>query len=699
VLPNWGILYSDEEVAAVEEALFDEAETAVFWAGLKRDVTSRRKTFQHARASRFERELEARFGIFKGMARKPWAAKLLDWWSEVRWMGKPLLPIHASVIILFMAYRGRLPPAQLALLCCLLFTVHPLLVVVGFLGFKRLLFGKGQSKYRPKRGGRGAALRKLDHNEAARPYPLMFEDNEQRNGHGRRRQRQVVRSQGDDLVIPETEDSLETEDVDVAFHGGALLARLYAAALTARAGKRVAVTLEEHDSKQIELRPKNAPCTFPLRVHLGQFPSCYAALVDAATPWHHPLTFEPVGAFDTGYVYAMRVFDQGARVVVLPAGIDQWLNTACEATSISKSALLHVLHQARMVANDVLPHVLEPVLDDNLDAMYSDNLEGIAGANKKSFLRRWRRLLSYRVVLPFRKLRSIIEKAIMLVCHREKRSTTNLFQIAASYSVVDALQKLVVATSKTNMQKRRHNTDIMSEDHSENMIKAALQKLAALNPLPARNFAEWCWGLSHSLAGFHRPRRAKDLYAALVETVRDHGGCFVAVPSSKAAASLEFAPYTPPRRTLIAFRGDEATLDVPFDFPVITKDVSITFSQVDSTEDSNELLVACVCEHQQRLSVEAVLAKIAGLFPNTKGNDVFAAPSAEGDEAGRPGSALACMSSSEATGKPIQCDIIPGPAGAIVAGWLAAHKALGYTSFDILFANRNIVLDFACVPR
>lgn len=136
ILPNDAsrVYESDEEIAAAGALShgMDDEEKADFWRDVKRDALSRRATYERARHNRYERELVARFGIFKGIVTQPWAIRLLRWADEasrIRFIGDPLLNAHSCVIVLFMAYRGRMPADKFVFFACFLFSVHPVLVV------------------------------------------------------------------------------------------------------------------------------------------------------------------------------------------------------------------------------------------------------------------------------------------------------------------------------------------------------------------------------------------------------------------------------------------------------------------------------------------------------------------------------------------------------------------------------------------
>mmetsp|Transcript_15662 Transcript_15662/g.49019 ORF Transcript_15662/g.49019 Transcript_15662/m.49019 type:complete len:520 (-) Transcript_15662:432-1991(-) len=154
VLPSEArkVYETEEEIREAEwrsMGMSDE-EKGEFWKEVKRVSLSRRAVYERARANRYERELYARFGMFKGVATQPWAMAALRWLddcSRIRLVGDPVLNAHSCVIVLFMAWRGRMPADKFVLLACFLFAVHPV-VVVAFAATFAIARGR---KRRPKR--------------------------------------------------------------------------------------------------------------------------------------------------------------------------------------------------------------------------------------------------------------------------------------------------------------------------------------------------------------------------------------------------------------------------------------------------------------------------------------------------------------------------------------------------------------------
>ena len=114
VLPVFAEYADDEEVERAAAQPLDEDEASIFWEDLRREASSRKKVYGSAEANRVERERRERCGRFKGGATHPWAvaaATRLEAAARTRLVGDPVLPLHTCVVILFMAYRGRMPRA------------------------------------------------------------------------------------------------------------------------------------------------------------------------------------------------------------------------------------------------------------------------------------------------------------------------------------------------------------------------------------------------------------------------------------------------------------------------------------------------------------------------------------------------------------------------------------------------------------
>jgi len=711
VLPRHDVFESDEAIAAAAAAPLDEEEAFVFWDDLKK-ATSRRRVYASANAARLERELTARFGIFKGVATHPYTLRVVQIvsdWSQIRLMGPPVVALHAAVVILFMAYRGKMPLPQFVLLSCFLFRVHPVLVVAGGLVTLRLKTRKRLPKPYYDKKKKSKASSPPPQAGPCLPVTSLEED-------------------AATLIDRLATGSLGTascSEVDVAFEGGRLLSRLYAGALSAKAGLTVAVKLyPRHDDKELELRPKKAPCFFPGASdwRFGQFASKYRRLIDAALLDGDAVEWVPVGDADDGYAYAIRVFDRGDPVV-LRAGPEAFVEAAFQASRVERPKLLHVLQQAMLVANDVSAHCARRLSPGAAAADGTTSSQGAAkGAtttttttttSKKSSAAPPSANASAPPAAAPTLGMAVLRKAGLVAPDAVDASRGgSVFAAAESYETPAALVKLCAAPG--------------AEDSQDAALRFALDRLACVGsagvakPEPPATFGAWCFGASHALAGFERPADPKALAAALVRTILAYGGAVEADDVATTAArvvrlggssssSKKTTADKPPPRTLIAFDGDAASLEVPVTgLRVVADDFVCSFSHAATSSSASEHVAttACVVEHHApRLPApERVLDDVAALFPRTRGCSIFAcrsdfsAGTADDDEAAAHRRGGPATPSSPPAEPVADADDLPGAAGDLVAGWLAAHHACRYTAFDLLALHRNLLTDLPNLP-
>jgi len=189
------------------------------------------------------------------------------------------------------------------------------------------------------------------------------------------------------------------------------------------------------------------------------------------------------------------------------------------------------------------------------------------------------------------------------------------------------------------------------------------------------NFAEWCFAIAHGMDGFHRPPTYAALANALARTIVAHGGIlYMRTTKIQAKQSISLEPARPikdaPQRTLLAFELTDHNL--PLNIPII---IEQNFSLIFSKEKVD--LISCIVTTPSSRNTDTILAKISEHFPRTKDRCVFISPA----------------------GAVTIPAVLPGAAGIIATGWLAAHKALGYKNVDLLYFNRSLFSDYLQGPR
>eukprot|EP00640_Fibrocapsa_japonica_P001021 CAMPEP_0113933760 /NCGR_PEP_ID=MMETSP1339-20121228/1068_1 /TAXON_ID=94617 /ORGANISM="Fibrocapsa japonica" /LENGTH=507 /DNA_ID=CAMNT_0000935219 /DNA_START=97 /DNA_END=1617 /DNA_ORIENTATION=- /assembly_acc=CAM_ASM_000762 len=183
---------------------------------------------RNADHSRFERELDEKYGMWKGLILHPFTQRLIQlwqsWWLDFSFFGPPVLSPTASVILLFMMFRAKQPLHVCALAAAIFFSVNPL-VILFTVGLWQFLT---QSNHRPRgwKGGPCAVERDSD--------DVVVVEKEEAEG--------VERSEDDDLLA-ERFSLAKAEAGGLIDHIviGSDLEGLYTAALLSRLGQRVVV--------------------------------------------------------------------------------------------------------------------------------------------------------------------------------------------------------------------------------------------------------------------------------------------------------------------------------------------------------------------------------------------------------------------------------------------------------------------------
>lgn len=305
ILPGLQEYQTDADALPRESKPLSEEECSVFWEDVRKEVSSRKQVHGAAHMNRIERELVERFGAFKNILTHPYSrlvARCLGTIMRTRFVSDPILPTHTCIVLLFMAYQGKMPTRRLFLLACFLFAVHPLLVVLGLI----LL----QNVYRQK-------------------YELQGPTHRLR----------------DECLV------------DVLIYGGGLKG-LYAGALLVRAGCRV-IVLVPHTKCDggSTVCPEGSPCEFVLdRCEIGQIARYEALLLPCLHP-SKPIVFEPVGSAQAGWAHGVVVAGDINHPIPLRSGAQAWADDLSRALGAERCCLVALLQQAAAVFLDMFPFV------------------------------------------------------------------------------------------------------------------------------------------------------------------------------------------------------------------------------------------------------------------------------------------------------------------------------------------------------
>lgn len=299
--------FTDDEISRADAQPLASGESYMFWTGVHREVSSRKGVYGSADSNRVERELIERFGSFKMLLTHPYSQRFLlcaEGLMKGHLVGDPILPKHTSVVLLFMAYKGQAPAIKCIVLACLLFTVHPVLVIVGL-----------------------AVLSSLAAHKCARKRPRA-------------------------------EKAPAAGIQDVLIYGGGLRG-LYTAALIARAGLRVAVLVPESRCEGDAIsRPRGAPCDFALdRCELGQI-SQYEALLSPCFHVSKPVCFEPVGSAHVGWAHGILITGDLCRPIPLRSGLQAWVDDVSLACGADRGVLRTALTHAVAVFGEMFSFIV-----------------------------------------------------------------------------------------------------------------------------------------------------------------------------------------------------------------------------------------------------------------------------------------------------------------------------------------------------
>jgi len=586
-------------------------------------------------------------------------------------IGDPILPQHTCLVLLFMAYRGKMPIIKFVLLACLLFAVHPVLILTGLVMLQCL------------------------HRQMKAPKGKF------------------------------TRGSLsKVSTIDAVVYGGGLRG-LYTAALLARAGGKVTVLIPQSRCEGgATACLDGAPCDFILdRCEFGQV-SRYETLLSVCLHASKPVIFEPIGDQRTGWAHGVLVVGDHCHPVPLRSGAKAWVNDLSRASGADRRMLTIALTQAIAVYNELLPFVLTKIPYSatllcwlGVGCQRNETIPGFTAAACITVSEAASHITHITNNSSSPTNSHFVRSCTVYGLLREEHAPICEVSFAAwSASVVHGINGYHIpkggisqlcaslqATVQANGGQVLTNACVRAirlRDHSRNLIHIAstIGEFTADKLVLAVDAIE-CFRLidrTKDVAGICPRRNSKTVS-----------------PSNLKGPSIRQVV-----RTLIAFPGTCKDLDAPKDLPIFWRKQSATCNdpkvldcKTITLRDSPNGVASCVVEGPvSSLWVNAfggndtatdtrnrlhndILSTIAHLFPLTRGRALYIntlAPSPRGFSH----TPARYLVGKDALGPVINglSDIflalddfaVSNSAGSVIAGYLAAHTALGYTRAAII---------------
>lgn len=618
----------------------------MFWQELKRKVSSRRSVYGFADSNRMEREYLEQFGSFKVLGMHPYLRQLAlcaERLIKARLLGDPVLPLHTTAVLLFVAFQGKMPIRQYVMLACLLFTVHPILVGVGLIAVSFL-----------------SALSSMP------------------RGH----------------AIPE-----EGAPHVVVYGGG--LRGLYTGALLAQAGQKVTVLVPESRCEGSALaHPEGAPCHFVLdRCEIGEI-SRYEELLSPCFHASKPVRFEPVGDAKTGWVHGVLVSSDLCQPVPLRSGPQAWVDDISNACDTDRAILRVALTQAVAVSGGLLPFIVGKLPDSVM--------EKVTVADRQDASVSFTKAASITTVEAASRLVSAAKLAQSTVCALRRACT------------VGGLMR-EEHTSATRASFGAWSASVTHGIHGYYVPNGGISQVCA----SLKATIQACSGhvfTDKAIQSIRLRNHEKDF--ATIETVGPNGSaqtfianniilaadvleCYRLVQEATVCskipvpAILDDVPSVQPVvRTLIAFAGTCQDLDVPQAIPIFWRKHTAISDELDgkmewktvTLRDGPRGVVACVVESPTKIgamglqdSNKDLLHIVSELFPRTRDKVIYVkslpptssfshtpARYVVGRKALRPG-----VDGLDGVFLALNEFGLSNSAGSIIAGYLAAHAALG----------------------
>lgn len=671
--------YRTEADATLEASKpLDDEECSVFWEDVRKEVSSRKQVHGAAHMNRIERELIERFGAFKNILTHPHsrqAAGCLGNIMTTRFIGDPILPTHTCIVLLFMAYQGKMPARSFVFLACFLFAVHPLLVVLG-------LF-----------------LLQIIHR---RKYELQG----------------PTRRPCDERLI------------DVLIYGGGLKG-LYAGALLARAGCRVVVLVPHAKCDGgATVCPEGSPCEFMLdRCEIGQI-ARYEALLSPCLHPSKPIVFEPVGSAQVGWVHGVVVAGDRSHPIPLRSGAEAWADDLSRALGAERCCIAALLQQATVVFLDMFPFVLARLPRDAsllrffTSADPQNTMATFNAASSTTFSEASRQITSAARQTP---MPHAFKWACATICLlREEYVLPQQVSFAAwSTSIIHGIDgyhvpkggvSLLCASLETTIRScggKVLTSTIISEVKIARDHKKSVVVTAASIELDRKSRTYLARKVLFAVDAFDCFRILKTANIPIQDTQ-----CPKLFPTRNPAS---FDSALPIMHTLIAFKGTCKDLDVPNAVPIFLRKGASTASvgtldcldwKTITLHDAPKSIVACVVEgpvapgwknalvpdstdQQRALYFKDILYRLAQLFPKTEGKVLHIStlgPKPRDFSRSAARRLDTVIHSLENIFFALDDFDLSNAAGSIIAAYVAAHTILGYRRGDLSHL-RHILVD------
>ena len=607
---------------------------------------------------------------------------------KIQLIGDPILPSHTCMVLLFMAYQGKMPGIKFTLLACLLFAVHPVLVFVGLV--------------------------------------LLF----------------ILRAPGARVVLKSAKSSPQ---LDMLVYGGGIKG-LFTGALLARAGCRVTVLVPQPKSDGGAIsRPVGAPCDFVLdRCEFGQV-SRYSALLSPCIHATKPLAFEPVGNVRTGWAHGVVVADDLCHPLLLRRGIRAWIDDLSRAFGANRGILMVTIGQAAIVFRELFSFLSAklPETASNFTEFSWRNIDCAGGAYAAAAGMTVSEAANRIVRATHATKTAPVPEPLPLICaisalFREENLLPDHMSFAAwstsvmhgihGYHVPKGGTPYLCASLEATIQEYggriRTNTVVGAVEtlNSEEKVFVSVPPVGvdSKSRIFAANKVVLAVDAFESLL---LAREAAKHAMLLQQQQQDNIGS----SSSCGSTELKLVRAQQIVRTLVAFRGTCRDLDAPHAVPVFwrkcmrvsvaCKDPGIIEWKTVTLRDVPNEIVSCVVEGPVPPSLisncsrgvhidhateyhQHVLGHIAKLFPKTAGKEVYVAslePFSRGFShnparyAGGPGGLSPTVNGLDNVILAFDEFTMSNCAGSVLAAYLAAHAALGYAKNDLHQLHRDLL--------